>query len=109
MSRPPLLRILSRGRGLGCIGILLLGFVSLQRLLRVLRVFVLELLERGHGLLRVFHAVKVPVDDSELVPGLLDDFGIGTGRGSGPLEKPSSRSVIAKEHFGAAKVVVGMK
>src|SRR5713101_9583213 len=96
MTTPPLLRIL-------------LGFVSLQRLLRVLRVFVLELLERGHGLLRVFHAMKVAVDDPELIPGLLDDFRIGASRRSGPLQEPSGSHVIAKEHFGAAKIVIGMK
>src|SRR5260370_22704922 len=108
MSRPPLLRILRRGRGLGCIGILLLGFVSLQRFLRVLRLFVLELLERGHSLLRVFHAMKATVDNPELIPGLLDDFRIGARSGSSSLQEPSSSSVIAKEHFGAAQIVIGM-
>src|SRR6266566_4681188 len=103
------LRILWRVRRLGRIGILLLGFVSLQRFLRVLCLFVLELLECGHGLLRLFHAVKVTVDDSELIPGLLDDFGIGAGRGSGTLQTLSGGSVIAKQHFGAAKIVVRMK
>src|SRR6267378_2438648 len=102
------LRILWRGRRLARIGILL-GFVSLQRFLRVLCLFVLELLECGHGLLRVFRAMKVTVDDAELIPGLLDDFGIGAGRGSGALQTLSGSGVIAKQHFGAPKIVVGMK
>src|SRR6266852_3653039 len=105
MSGPPLLGILWRGRGLGQIGILL-GFEPLQYFLRVLRLRILEPLESGHGLLRVFHAMKASVDDSELIPSLLDDFGIGAGSGGGALKMPSGCGIIAKEHFRAAKIVV---
>src|SRR6266446_251757 len=98
------LRILWRRRWLGRIGVLL-SFISLQHSLRVLCLFLLELLECGHGLLRVGHAMKVTVDDSELIPSLLDDFRIGTGRGSGKLQTLSGSGVIAKKHFSAAKIV----
>src|SRR6266480_4293778 len=102
------LRILWRRWWLGCIGILM-GFVSLQRSLRVLRLRILEPLECAHGLLRVFDAMKVTVDDSELIPSLLDDFGIGAGRGRGTLQELRSGSVVAEEHFRTGPIVIGMK
>src|SRR5882724_10588394 len=53
--------------------------------------------------------MKAAVDDSELIPSLLDDFGIGARRRSGTLQALNSKGVIAEEHFGTAKIVVGMK
>src|SRR5882762_2998016 len=106
MSRPPLLRILRRGRGLGGI-LILLDLVSLQLFLRVLFLFVLEFLEGGHGFLRLFHAMEMAVDDSELIPCLLQNIWIGIGF-CRPLEMLSGGSVVAHQHFGATQIVVGV-
>src|SRR5712691_7655987 len=102
------LRILGIGRWLRRIWILL-NLIPFQRLLRALRLFVLELLECSHGFLRFLHAMKAPVDDSELIPSLLDDVEVRTGRGGGVLQMLSCSSVIPKQHFSAAKIVVHVK
>src|SRR5713101_1628719 len=102
------LRILGIGRWLRRIWILL-NLIPFQRLLRALRLFVLELLECSHGFLRFLHAMKAPVDDSELIPSLLDDVEVRTGRGGGVLQMLSCSSVIPKQHFCAAKIVVHVK
>src|ERR1700731_3399322 len=99
-----LLRILGIGRWLRRIWILL-NLIPFQRLLRALRLFILELLECGHGLLGVFHAVKAAVDNSELIPCLLQNIWIGIGF-CRSLEMLSRSSIIAKQHFGAAQIVV---
>src|SRR5216684_1827706 len=99
------LRILRRGWRLRGIGIPL-GFVSLQRFLRLVGLFVLELLEGCHGFLRVSETMEPAIHDSELVPGLLDNFGIGAGGRRSALQTLSSTGVIAEEHFRAAKIVV---
>src|SRR6266436_1686918 len=99
------LRILWRRRWLGRIGVLL-SFISLQHSLRVLCLFLLELLECGHGLLRVGHAMEVAIGDAKLVPGLFDDFRIGALSRCSAFKMLSGSGVIAKKHFSAAKIVV---
>ena len=53
--------------------------------------------------------MEPPVDDSELIPGLLDDLGVRAGRSRGALQVPSGGGIIAKQHFRTAKVVIRMK
>src|SRR5260370_348436 len=72
MSGPPLLGILWQGR-LGGPWILL-NLIPFQSLLRALSFFILELLESGQSFLRVFEAMKAPVNYSELIPSLLDNI-----------------------------------
>ena len=45
----------------------------------LLRFFIFKLLERGHGVTRLVHAVQAAVDGAQLIPGLLDDFRICVG------------------------------
>src|SRR5215467_8868289 len=87
----------------------LLYFVALQRFLRAFRLLVFQLLKRGHGSLRFLGPAQPPVNDTELIPGLLDDVGIGSGRRRGPLQVLRGGGVVAEQHFGAAQIVIDVK
>src|SRR6266851_371623 len=102
------LRILGIGRWLRRIWILL-NLIPFQRLLRALRLFVFELLKGGQSFLRVSHAMEATINDSELIPGLPDHFGVRTGGRGSSLETLSSGGIIAKQHFRAAEIVVHME
>src|SRR6267143_2142824 len=86
-----------------CIRNLLLFF--LQTLVQTLRGFVLQLLKHCKRLLSVFRAVKTPVDDAELIPGLLHGVGVGVRSGDFPVEGLGGGGIISKFHLGTAQVV----
>src|SRR6266849_6208649 len=67
-----------------------------EHLLSVLGFLVLEFLENSHGLLCLVHAAKVAVDDSELIPSLLDDFRVGARGCRGTFQERSSSKVISQ-------------
>src|SRR5712664_3562332 len=86
-----------------CIRNLLLFF--LQTLVQTLRGFVLQLLKHCKRLLSVFRAVKTPVDDAELIPGLLHGVWVGVRSGDFPVEGLGGGGIISKFHLGTAQVV----
>ena len=78
------------------------GLATLKGLLRVLGLLVLESLKHSDSPLCLVHTAKAAIDDSELIPGLLNHFGIGARCRRGALQMLGRGSVIADEHFGAA-------
>lgn len=73
----------------------------------MLRRIVLELLKHRQRSLRILGLVQPSVDDSQLIPGLLDYLGIRI-RGNRLLELFGGGRVISKAHLCPAQIVGGI-
>ncbi len=67
--------------------------------------FVFQFLESRYGLFCFLHTMHPPVDDSQLVPSLLEGLGIGIRRNRA-LERPEGSRIISEFHLGATQVVI---